>query len=535
MVNTYSIRFHFIAAIAVITLMCSCDDFLSSVKNENTQQIETLLYNLDDLDVCMNGAYGAFSSPYYYGSVVLAECLGSDCAAPTKNPSIQPDFTIVNNNNYFFSYQCSTEDFQAGVYLSWGSFVTNNSNVVIHSILDHLPQLVTKNDTLNANRLLGEGYLMRAAVEFYNNFFVGRQYHHTTRDSLSTLYRRNPILDIHDVSEPRKTVAQVYQFLEEDLKMAIQLLPSTYDNTIHPTAYQLRCKKDVAIALLAKVYFQQNNFDSALVYSNLLLGNTMGQSAKFPLATSYSYKRIFQTIEKTNYQPNIGEEMIMALDGSNAFQATNPSKWTAFQWTAFKNLNYNDISSANFRIVIGDSLRQCWVRADISKDIRFQQMVYITQDNVKESPAGQWTTLKAAYPFANTPWMRASEFHLMRAEIYLHKGNIPSALLELNLIRNRAGLVSVPNTVSQSELYKLIVDERSLEFCFENIRRWDNLRLASLSGSIYGSYLPEPFVRGKIPLGNRKDIISETELDWNADRLYCLIPMNEYLFNPGLK
>ncbi len=515
--------------------LSSCEDFLSSIRNENTQEIATLFYDLKDIDVCMNGAYGAFASNSYYGNLVLTDVLGSDNSAPTSNTLIQPDFTLLNASNYLFKYQSNIYDYQAGGYLQWGSFVNNNSNLVIQSIKQHLPPIKNSVDSLNAQRLMGEAYLMRATVEFYNNFYVGRQYHITTLDSLSTLYRKRPVLAINDANEPRKTVAQVYRFLEEDLRLAIHLLPSKFDNSIHPLAYQYRCKKDVAIAMLAKVFFQQNNFDSALVYVNQLLGNQVGISTKFPLVQGTSYSKIFQTIDKINYQYGTGNEVIMAFHGSSAFQPTSPAHWGSFQWTAFKNLQNGDLTQSKFRIVVDKSLQDIFIQGDTAKDIRFKQLIYITTNIGKEYPAGQWTTLKAAYPTSNTPWLRSSEFHLMRAEIYFHKNNFPYAIAELNLIRKRAGLVEIGNDIINEALYKSIIDDRRKEFCFENVRRWDNFRLASLAGSTYGTYLPEPFKSGKIPLGNRMNLITDTELPWNSNRFYSPIPQNEYLFNPALK
>ncbi|NDP20812.1 MAG: RagB/SusD family nutrient uptake outer membrane protein [Paludibacter sp.] len=515
--------------------LSSCEDFLSSIRNENTQEIASLFYDLKDIDVCMNGAYGAFASGSYYGDLVLTDVLGSDNSAPTLNPLIQPDFTLLNASNYTFKYQSNIDDYQAGRFLQWGSFVNNNSNLIIQSINQHLPPIKNSVDTLNAQRLMGEAYLMRASVEYYNNYFVGRQYHFSTLDSLSTLYRKRPILSVNDTSEPRKTVAQVYRFLEEDLRAAINLLPSQFDKSIHPLAYQYRCKKDVAIAMLAKVFFQQNNFDSALVYVNKLLGNQIGMSTKFPLTQGYAYSKIFQTIDKVNYQSGTGNEVIMAFHGSSAFQPTTTTRWDSFQWTAFKNLQNGDLTQSKFRIVLDKSLQNIFIQGDTANDIRFKQLIYITTNFGKEYPAGQWTCLKAAYPTSNTPWLRSSEFHLMRAEIYFHKNNFPYAITELNLIRKRAGLVEIGNEIINEALYKNIIDERRREFCFENVRRWDNFRLASIAGSTYGVYLPEPFKSGKIPLGNRMNLITDTELPWNSNRFYSLIPQNEYLFNPALK
>lgn len=533
----FQIRLYFKYTPLIIAFFCftACDDFLSSIRNENNQDIESLLYNLNDLDVCINGAYGAFCSGSYYGNITLTQILGSDEVTNTRNKGIISDFTEINGNNYFFHYRCDVDDYQAGLVLQWSSFIANNSNVVIKSIEDELPALNNKKDSLNASRLLGEAYLMRATVQYYNNFYVGRQYHASTLNSPSTLYRRKPVLGFDDMAEPRKTVGEVYSFITHDLQQARSLLPEKYEKFIHPVAYQFRCKRDVASAMLAKVYFQKNQFDSALFYINEVLGNTKASSAKYPLQNGSTYQRLFQITDKINYQAGNGSEIIMAFHGNSAFLPTMASRWHGFQWTAFKNLQNGDVSQARFRIVMDSSLIKNMLRGDTSRDVRYRQMIYISRNQGKEAPAGQWSTLKYAYPTSNVVWLRAAEFHLMRAEVFLHAGNIIDGVSELNLIRTRAGLTEIPNGIPKHDLLKYIIDERSREMCMENVRRSDNLRLASLSDSPVAAYLPEPYKSGFIPTGRRDIQMTDSIIPWNSDRLYCFIPENEYLNNPALK
>lgn len=535
MIHTHKAIFRSGIAILLLTLTTSCNDFLSSIRNENNQSIESLLYNINDLDVCINGAYGCFCSSGYYGNYLLSSMLASDELTNTRNVEILPEFSLINTNNYFFSYRCNIDDYQAGFALQWGGLVNNNCNVVIKSIESQLPIFHTRNDSLNANRLLGEALLMRATVEFYNNFLIGRQYHSTTVDSPSTLYRRKPVMSFVDMPEPRKSVGQVYRFIISDLHRAEKLLPEKFDKSIHTTAYQYRCKRDVATAMLAKVYFQKNEFDSALFYTNKLLGNEKGSSQKFPLQSGINYARIFQIINQTNFQAGNNSEIIMGFHGNSAFQPTIATRWQAFQWTAFKNLQNGDVSQAKFRLVLDSSLIKRMLQGDTSMDVRYRQMMYISHNVGKEAPAKQWTTLKYAYPTSNIIWLRAAEFHLMRAEIYVHKNNLTDALSELNLIRARAVLDEINSTFGKSDLMKAIIDERSREMCFENVRRWDNLRLASLSDTPMAVYLPEPYKSGFIPTGNREISGTESLLHWNSDRLYCLIPENEFLNNSALE
>jgi len=224
----------------------------------------------------------------------------------------------------------------------------------------------------------------------------------------------------------------------------------------------------------------------------------------------------------------------MGFHGNSAFRPTSTQEWSMFHWSAFQNLQNSDLTNLRFRIVMDSALIKSFLKGDTLNDVRFKNMIYITKNIGKESPAGQWTSLKHAYPTSNVVWLRAAEFHLMRAEIYLHKDNLSSSINELNIVRKRAGLDNY-TFAGKTQLFQAIIDERFREMHFEGIRRSDNIRLASLSDSNAASYLPMPYKLGNIPLGNRALLITDSILHWNDERLYCLIPENEYIYNPALK
>lgn len=72
--------------------------------------------------------------------------------------------------------------------------------------------------------------------------------------------------------------------------------------------------------------------------------------------------------------------------------------------------------------------------------------------------------------------VRLAEIYLNRAEAYAKKGNIASALADINIIRTRAGIPvynSIP--VGQTTL-DVVLQERRLEMAFEGHRRYDVFR-----------------------------------------------------------
>lgn len=125
------------------------------------------------------------------------------------------------------------------------------------------------------------------------------------------------------------------------------------------------------------------------------------------------------------------------------------------------------------------------------------------------------------------PFYRAAEFHLMRAEINARKNNLTDALLDLNVVRKRAG---IPNFVSvnQADIIQEIIDERGREMLTEAVRYFDMKRLSALSN---GSFL--------VPLGERisddKTAVSGADaLPFDSQFLLYLFPSSEAQYNPGL-
>lgn len=71
---------------------------------------------------------------------------------------------------------------------------------------------------------------------------------------------------------------------------------------------------------------------------------------------------------------------------------------------------------------------------------------------------------------------RFAEVLLLAAEAYNKEGQDDKARIELNKIRNRAGLADVSSSLSGANLFDAIVNEKFLELAFEGQRFWDLVR-----------------------------------------------------------
>lgn len=106
---------------------------------------------------------------------------------------------------------------------------------------------------------------------------------------------------------------------------------------------------------------------------------------------------------------------------------------------------------------------------------------------------------------------RLSEQYLIRAEARAHLDNISGAQLDLNTIRNRAGL---PNTLatSMSDLLNAIIQERQVELFAEQGHRWFDLKRT----------------------GNAGTVLSAIKPNWQATDVLLPIPETELEINPNL-
>ncbi|GEM_PF-821528 len=81
----------------------------------------------------------------------------------------------------------------------------------------------------------------------------------------------------------------------------------------------------------------------------------------------------------------------------------------------------------------------------------------------------------------NFPILRYSDVLLMHAEAIIGSRNgtadaTPSAVNSLNIVRERAGLDPYSGSVVHNDFFKVLVDERLRELCFEGLRKQDLIR-----------------------------------------------------------
>lgn len=484
-----------------------CNDFIDEVKPEESQEVSTLRTSIADLDVLLNGAYGAVAGPAGFGQFQYIEALNSDFL--TDYPPRKSEW-IGSGAYRTYTYQYSALDAEIQRFvIQWANLGMNMANTVIESI-DEDMTADDRRTVSQGDRVKGEGLLLRVIGHWQINLLLGKQYDPSTEETLSGIYRTRPILSRSDIPSPQRTVGEMYDFMIQDALEAEQLLPEVYDPGIHPLTYRIRFRKDVATAMLAKLYFQKNDLDSALLKVNALLGPVSASgSNKYPLADVYD--DVYKKTGNNTYDPTQGEEIIYAWEGSTAQRLTQDRKWGLYQDTRPTG------SRTRQRLMLGTPFKALM---DTTNDRRFKELVEIDEE-------GNWWQKKFDTPMVNLPFLRSAEFHLMRAEILARQGNVPEALIELNLVRERSGLTPLA-TSDAAEIITATIDERAREMFLEFNRFFDMKRLGALTnGQI------------KVPIGERdpEDEVYYGGADffeWDSDLLQYNLPTNEFVFNPAL-
>lgn len=489
---------------------CSEDEFLD-IKPETTQDL-SIVTSVSELDALINGSYGSFYSPAGLGLWNKVVEFNSDiyyAYGPKKSSWIEGR-TGVDYRHYY-----AGRDYQnQGSAMAWYHSRAYNTAMAVIDVCEN-DKLDGDYFAANKDRIWGEALTIKAYANFMTAILLGTQYHETSLNDDCWVYREGPIYSNEDLAAPIISVGEMYGHIVEDLEKAITLLPETYDPDVHPIAYKARHRKDVAKAMLAKVYFQMNELAKAKQLCDEILGSNPGMSNRYPLD---NFDKLFldPPKEATIYGPEQSREMIFAADGSlsSGQKMTQDRKWNYYRETR----PYGN--RIRKYMVLGEPFKALM---DTANDLRFKQMVeVIDEDGVK-----YWWQRKLFVSEMNFPMFRSAEFHLMRAEINARTGSLADALADLNVVKGRAGLAAWEQSAGQDAIIEEIIDERTREMYGESNRWLDCKRL----GAFYGKMVPlgQRDPEDKFPVGG------VDELPWNSPLLVYDIPSSEYIYNPALK
>lgn len=443
--------------------LTACEDYIEKPFSTITPSIDQIK-SVQELDQILTGAYASIASQAVLTGTTqfIGDAMG--------------DLLTLNNvgvrngggSNEYRIYNWSHREVDGILngLLTQTAYANNNATTVLDVLRAGQVKTegegnVLKNIAQQQDRIEGEARFLRAMAAFEQLKLIAYPWGFTPDNGHPGHMLSYRILSgVEGLSFPRPTVRVAYDSLVRDLHLAERKLPEFYDPARHPADYQVRANKYAALALLAKVYWQQDNMDSCRAVCDRLLGE--GTSYRFPLtpggsllAAVYQRSGIVPTLNSANRSEVIFETVNVV--GRNV-QTTNgtllQSQYRLATPYATTALNSTTALGSGPIFRLGQRFKEL-ADFDRRRDIRYRTLIDTTQAPTAatawNSPNRLWFTRKwgaqgtanlgtAQGVNINIPVFRSAEFILMRAEALVRTNNTAAALADLNAVRVRAGL-----------------------------------------------------------------------------------------------
>lgn len=491
-------RSKFILALGLTSLL-SCEQYF-----EPTTTIDETraLANESDVQTVTIGTYAFLNKANYtYSGHIMMEYPSDEIAQGQISSN---DFTRI------YRYTHINTSSHATAYWSQCYKIIAATNKVIG--------FVPSDASAELRQLKGENLYLRAMTHFNMVRMFGRPYPQDNGNNPGVPILRDGLDDNAVTTLPRSSVKEVYDFVIADLLAAADLM------TVNKT--NIYASKEVAYALLAKVYLFKGENANALKYANLVI-----ESGRYSLLPSSNFPNYFKLVPENNTETifavrhtsvqiaGIGT-MYISSDRSGAPLAQGVSGWAEL----YASQKYMD-----FLGKYPEDLRRSFVTPYILDGA--------LQTNKKLTPAtpmyyiNKYTLQDNVINASSPVYLRLADMYLVRAEANAKLGKTADALTDVNLIRTRAGLSgsALWTTASMGAAGKTILDvvleERFLELAFEGHRIYDLFRN---NRPMVRNY-PGTHAQNNTPTTDTRQTVLPTDA-----RVVFFIPQNEVDQNKNL-
>jgi hypothetical protein len=448
----------------ILPALLSLTGCVKDVNPSNSITTASIATTSDGLTNALNGAYALFKDHVEFSGEIdqnnmymrqFFECsdfAGDDivCGQTTTDPLFY-SFTLAHtptqpNMRYYW-------------YISYK--IINDVNTVIEAAGK------IANPDAATQQLLGECYFLRAFADFNLVKFFAMPY--TESPTAPGIILRTSTTD--PPLKARATVQEVYQSIIADAETGASLM-----NSSRGVMYG---SKAAAWALLSRAYLYEDNADSTIYYSNLVIN-----SGNFSLCTAATFPSLFANATS-------GSETIFCI----AFTALEDyGKFGSIASMIYSNGNSGwgeEYASQSIRDTMSahpEDVRWSYILPDtVNGALQYKNgipMYYIT----KFSFQGGSPTLSSPIMF------RLAEMYLNRAEAEAKSGQTAAALNDVDMIRSNRGLQgSLYNgqVPAGSAVLDVVLKERRIELAFEGQRPFDVYRnKLSMNRTYWGYHLP---------------------------------------------
>jgi starch-binding outer membrane protein, SusD/RagB family len=490
--------------------LVSCDKVID-LEPQSNLNTTTYYANTNEVKAGLVGCYNGLQKPMYT-EWQLTE-LRSDNSKQGSTGSQNTFNRELSDLDMFFPSPLN----QSGVYPYWSSVYSNiyNANIVLEKLgvvydlssgsitLKDIKSVISEADR---KQFAGEALFIRA-YHYFNlvRLFGGVFLVHT------------PIRPETAKTMSRASVADMYKFIEADLKTAITYMnPAKFSQITGDNIG--RANQWAAKALLGKMYLTLNKKAEAITFFQDVITNS-----GFSLLPNYA--DVFSITNEMN------AEILFTV----RYKAGGFGLGSTFG---------NDFApiSTGTAVINGDG--GGWDAPTIDVDSAFAAADKRRVVNLATYvPAAKTYVKKYLFPVvisndgeSDWPIIRFADVLLMMAEA---KGYTPEGIALINQTRTRAGLPVLAATVNTVAAYELALStERRLELAFENHRFLDLARFGTTLTTINGlqvmkNHFAKEFAKHYAKYPAPTLTLLQLQDNANADRFLLPIPQHELDTNPG--
>ncbi|THV61836.1 RagB/SusD family nutrient uptake outer membrane protein [Chryseobacterium candidae] len=416
---------------------------------------------------------------------------------------------------YYYNYKSIKNNDRTNIIWNSGYKAIIGCNRVISK--------TTEGKDAQTDHLIGENYFLRAYVYFSMVNVFGRPYNQGTGNAGIPLKLSDDVNDL----PARATVGEIYNQVISDLLKAEKLM--TVDKA------NIYGSKETAQALLSRVYLYMENNDKAIEYADKVINSgryALLSKAELPSYATKTPENNKETIFAFKYNKDGDYSNGWYTIGSMYATIQNVGWGEMYASSTYLDLINQNPEDARLKFISPKYSSPAvpvayWVQKGISSSgsatysyqfqNTFQQNgnTYFTMNNINYLVQSEAAPNKTNYYFVNAAgektyvyldndmdkrngypkfyvlkcslqegvpqlWspviIRLAEIYLNRAEAYAKKGNIASALADVNTIRTRAGIPVYNSVPAGQTILDAVLQERRLEMAFEGHRRYDVFR-----------------------------------------------------------
>lgn len=256
---------------------------------------------------------------------------------------------------------------------------------------------------------------------------------------------------------PRTPKAEVMAQVIKDIQEAETVLATV----AMPTT---KVNKLAASALLARVYLYERNWDLAIQKATeVLAGSAKLESDLNKVFLRTSTEAIWK-ISSQNSNPSL-------IDRTSYAQMIVPSETGLPTYPNYTSL-YRSFEN-------GDKRKEKWIGYRISGT---DTLTFSNKYKQRATPADASLAEDAII-------LRLGEQYLIRAEANIQKGNLKEAVADINVLRKRAELPNLPETMTQAQMILQIEKERRAELFVEG-HRWFDITRTGRADAVFGAEKP---------------------------------------------